>query len=113
MKQLVALLGLLVLVAGCSGRQDKALGAAFANATPTAIVALHSSSAPVVIQGQMIDKCPISGCWFVVKDRTGVIRVDTKASTFVVAEVPLHSEVTVYGKLQTSPRQIAATGVRY
>ena len=48
------------------------------------------------------------------KDKTGVVRVDTKSSGFVVTEVPLHSTVTVSGaKVAGTEPGIAATGVRY
>ena len=63
----------------------------------------------------MFEKCPTAGCWFRMRDGTGVIKVDTKAAGFVVVNVPLESKVTVAGKVTADGNdvQIEATGVRY
>lgn len=62
----------------------------------------------------MIEKCPVAGCWFIVKDATGAIKVDTKAAGFTVTDVPLNTIVTVNGRLTGSgERVLAADGVRY
>jgi uncharacterized protein YdeI (BOF family) len=101
---------------GCGGQAPHSLGAAIAAGPAVALqnLAAVRQSAPVVVEGEMIEKCPVAGCWFVLKDKTGVVRVDTKAAGFVVSEVPLHSHLTVAGTVtaDTQPR-IAATGVRY
>ena len=61
----------------------------------------------------MIEKCPTAGCWFMLRDQSGVVRVDTKAAGFVVSDIPLNTKVTVAGKVKsTAERQIAATGLR-
>ena len=68
----------------------------------------------VVLRGEMIEKCPIAGCWFKLRDATGVIKVDTKAAGFVVSDIPLHSQLTVQGSLVSSTQdEVAATGIRY
>src|SRR4028118_103184 len=51
----------------------------------------------VSLSGVMVEKCPTSGCWFRVRDETGIIRVDTRAAGFVVTNVPLQSHVTLAG----------------
>jgi uncharacterized protein YdeI (BOF family) len=104
------------LLVGCNSAPSRTLGAPFAAAAPIAVQALatHAKSSSVVVQGEMIEKCPVAGCWFVLKDRTGVVRVDTKAAGFVVSEVPLHARLTVAGTVTADSQPgIAATGVRY
>jgi hypothetical protein len=63
----------------------------------------------------MIEKCPEAGCWFVLKDDTGTIKVDTKTAGFVVVDVPLNRPLTVVGQVITNGTevQVAASGVRY
>src|SRR5438874_5846422 len=56
--------------------------------TPGAIGSLPQAAprSQVVVSGTMIEKCPVAGCWFVLRDGTGQVRVDTKAAGFVVTE---------------------------
>lgn len=72
-------------------------------------------SKPVTVKGKMIEKCPLAGCWFVMRDETGTIKVDTKAAGFTVVEVPLQTEVTITGKVvpDGAARKIQATAIRY
>jgi uncharacterized protein YdeI (BOF family) len=74
-----------------------------------------TDSTPVTIRGTMIEKCPVAGCWFVVRDQTGTIKVDTKAAGFVVVDIPLQTEVLVSGRVASegSNRIIEASGLRY
>ena len=67
----------------------------------------------MVLRGEMIEKCPVAGCWFKLRDSSGVVRVDTKTAGFVVSDVPLHTRVTVQGKIVPGARQFAASGIRY
>lgn len=66
----------------------------------------------------MIEKCPAAGCWFKLRDATGIVRVDTKNAGFVVTDVPVGTTLTVAGTPQvpaakgTEPT-LAATGLRY
>jgi uncharacterized protein YdeI (BOF family) len=104
------------LAFGCGTEPQHVLGAAFVEPAPAAIQALAAkkSASPVVVQGEMIEKCPVAGCWFVLKDKTGVVRVDTKNAGFVVSDVPLHSHLTVAGTVTPGAQPgIAATGVRF
>jgi len=48
-------------------------------------------SARVVLHGRMTQKCPVAGCWFMLHDETGTIKVDTKNAGFVVVDIPLQS----------------------
>jgi len=63
----------------------------------------------------MTKKCPVAGCWFVLKDETGTIKVDTKNAGFAVNDVPLNASLTVAGRvvMNGNERLIDATGVRY
>jgi len=94
-----AIAALPILVAtGCSHKQPVGLGPKAAQASPIAINQISAKAQNVTIAGTMIDKCPVAGCWFHVKDATGVIKVDTKNAGFVVTDVPIGSHVVVSGK---------------
>ncbi len=104
------------IIAGCHKQDPVTLGTA-PGLTSTASVKQLTSLPPqthVTLSGEMIEKCPVSGCWFVLKDKSGVVHVNTKSSGFVVAAVPLHSQVTVSGTIGTGQsKELEATGVRY
>ncbi len=59
--------------------------------------------------------CPVAGCWFRLRDGTGVIKVDTKSAGFVVVNLPLGIPMTVAGKAVAEGDEvmIEATGIRY
>ncbi len=69
----------------------------------------------MAITGEMVEKCPVAGCWFDLRDESGTMRVDTRNAGFVVLDVPLHSRMTVSGRVKASgeDRQLDAAGVRY
>ena len=101
-------------LAGCSHRQPVALGPKAAQASTIAINRISPTSKGVTIAGTMIDKCPVAGCWFHVKDSTGVIKVDTKNAGFVVTDVPVGSRVIVSGKpIKGQDGTISATHMTY
>jgi uncharacterized protein YdeI (BOF family) len=105
-----------VSFSGCHAHTDAILGAAPAAAATATVkqLAQMKNGTHVTLQGEMVEKCPISGCWFMLKDKTGVVRVDTKASGFVVAAVPLHSNMTVSGEAVAGNQPgLNAAGVRY
>jgi len=107
---------LVMMVAGCAQVKPAAvLGARPSDTPPVRIASLSKSKQPQTISGTMIDKCPIAGCWFHVKDSTGVIKVDTKNSGFVVTDVPINSHVTVTGLMRGSDddQTLTATGMSY
>jgi uncharacterized protein YdeI (BOF family) len=112
-KWLIAVAAL--LAAGCGG-PPKILGQApKGKLVPIAAVRTLAASSPALIRGKMVEKCPAAGCWFVVRDKTGLVKVDTKSAGFVVLDVPLGTEMTVVGTAAGSGdgRLIEATGVRY
>src|SRR3989442_1373249 len=106
----------LLAAIGCHQPNSTILGQA-PQGEPQTILAVTADSTPqqVTLRGVMIEKCPVAGCWFRLRDRTGTIKVDTKPAGFVVVNIPLRSEVTVSGKVVTSGNNVAleATGVRY
>ena len=114
--QLLVCVIVAIASAGCGGHSEKVLGAP-PEASPTATVKEISSVGAhksVTLRGEMTEKCPVAGCWFMLKDKTGIVRVDTKSSGFVVSDVPLHSTLTVTGAVTAgSSPGLAATGVRY
>ena len=121
---LIGVLSPWFLLAGCGQKQELIRGAA-----PTGnIVTVHDVTQPsalkatkarqnigsFVLRGEMIEKCPIAGCWFKLRDATGVIKVDTKAAGFVVSDIPLHTQMTVQGRIVSSTdTEVAAAGIRY
>ena len=111
----MALAGGLVL-SGCSSSGKSVRGVPPTDA-PIALAAAKEAhaGAPVTIHGKMIEKCPVAGCWFIVKDKSGTMRVDTKAAGWVVLDVPLNTDVTVSGKMAagTSDPTLDASGLRY
>ena len=81
------------------------------------VLAIRAGDTPpqVTINGVMVEKCPLAGCWLKVQDPSGIIKVDTKSAGFVVVNVPLETKVTVSGKIVTDGDEplIEATGLRY
>ena len=101
---------------GCSPGAPRVLGQNPADAAATlASVRQHPGSGTVTVSGVMIEKCPQAGCWFVIRDATGTLRVDTKTAGFVVVDIPLNQQLTVAGQVITNGTEVllAATGVRY
>lgn len=114
MRKLAILSLFLVPLAGCAGKQAAVLGADLPARAITAVRDLKPSAEPVTVKGTMTEKCPVAGCWFMLRDKTGIIKVDTKGAGFVVTDVPLNTEVTVTGTVPASgERLVAAKGMRY
>jgi len=114
--KLAELLAVVLLLVGCTERKLVTLGKQFEGmAIPVSTVKQTNATVAVIVSGTMIEKCPVAGCWFVLRDQTGTIRVDTKNAGFVVVDVPLKTTVLVAGRVATngSERFIDATSVRY
>lgn len=114
-RYVVGLLAGLALV-GCGPREPHVLGVA--PASEKVVTMSEAAKAPaaqkIKIEGEMVEKCPAAGCWFVLRDKTGTLRVDTKGADFVVTDVPLRTTMTVAGKIvQGETPTLAATGARY
>ena len=116
MKIIFGTLICLLLVSGCGKPQGTVLGKA-PKGQPQTILSVRAGTAPsqFTLTGVMIEKCPTAGCWFRLRDNTGVIKVDTKSAAFVVVDVPLETKITVAGKVVADGKdvQIEATGIRY
>lgn len=104
-----------LLLTGCASKQTSVLGKAPEAQAPTEVRLLSAKAGSVVnLQGEMVEKCPVAGCWFMLRDKTGTVRVDTKDAGFVVSEVPLHTQMTVRGTVASGTEVgVKASGVRY
>lgn len=111
-----AFIFLALFLFGCGQGRETILGKA-PQGTPITISSIQSkdSAATVTLHGKMVEKCPVAGCWFNLRDDTGLIKVDTKGANFVVLNVPLQTEVIVSGRVSTngSEKMIEATGISY
>lgn len=107
---------MLAVLTGCIEHKEKALGALFEGTPlPISVVKQIHADSQVVVRGKMTEKCPVAGCWFMLRDESGTIKVDTKNAGFVVVDVPLQTSLIVGGRAATNgtERFIDATGVRY
>ena len=112
----VQLVFVVALFAGCLDRKPKTMGTAFDGKSVAVATAKQSDpGSRLIVHGTMIEKCPEAGCWFVLRDESGVIKVDTKDAGFVVVDVPLQVSLTVAGRVDTNgpDRILKATGLRY
>ena len=83
---------------GCSeqGAKKDSVGSA-GKFDRLALVQKMKPKTQVTAHGTMVEKCPLAGCWFVLRDQTGTIKVDLKATKQTVINTPLNSTVTVSG----------------
>lgn len=116
MIRLTALAAAVLVLVGCSAREAATLGSAVVG-TPVPVASSQAIAveSTVVLKGTMTRKCPVAGCWFLLQDETGTIKVDTKNAGFVVVDVPLNTAMTVAGRVVTNgnERLIDATGIQY
>jgi len=109
-------LTLLLLTGACHRPSGTVLGQAPRGQPCTILAVRAGDTAPsVVLAGVMVEKCPVAGCWFRLRDQTGVIKVDTRNAGFVVVKIPLEAKVTVAGNVASDGSEVilAATGLRY
>jgi uncharacterized protein YdeI (BOF family) len=104
------------MAVACGQAKSPVLGKAPRGPVRT-ILAIRAGDTPetVTIQGRLIEKCPVAGCWFRVEDATGTIKVDTKSAGFVVTEIPLDKVLTVGGKVALEGEEtiVEATGLSH
>ena len=113
MRSRVLLVFAVVALAGCAKAGGTILGKDPGSATATPVSRLAPNK-DVTVAGVMFEKCPAAGCWFMLRDKSGVIRVDTKAAGFTVTDVPVNTEVIVKGTLKKSgERLLVASGLRF
>lgn len=112
----VAFIFLVLLTNGCSKPKGTVLGT-MPEGKPVSVLAVRAGTTPpkIILDGMMIEKCPTAGCWFRLRDGTGLIKIDTKSAGFVVVDVPLQTRVSVAGRIipDGDDVQIEATGIRY
>ena len=82
---------------------------------PVSAALAGSPDSQVLLHGVLTEKCPVAGCWFMLHDESGTIKVDTKNAGFTVVDVPLRSALVVAGRVTTNGthRIIDASGIRY
>ena len=110
-----ALLAAAIGIAGC-GHGGRTMGrASFGETIPIAGARAAGGASPVTIEGSMIEKCPVAGCWFILRDRTGAMKVDTKAAGFAVVDVPLRTRIRVAGRVREEGTEpiLEADGLSY
>ena len=111
------LLSILCLTAALGCRRQPTVLGQKPDSIPVVIASIsaRTNSPSLTVRGQIIEKCPVAGCWFYLRDQTGTIKVDTKASRFVVVKIPLGTTVVVSGKIisEGSGRILEASGLEY
>lgn len=110
---------LLLLMTGCGARPASTLGVAPDTRRVVAIKEIMTpaaSGSPVTLRGTMVEKCPVAACWFRLRDKTGIVKVDVKAANFTVGDVPVNATVTVTGTptmTKGGEPYLDATGLAY
>jgi uncharacterized protein YdeI (BOF family) len=106
----------LLLLGGCAGHRSEVRGRP-PSGPPVTVARLAGArtNGTVTVHGTMIEKCPTAGCWFVLQDDTGRVRVDLKAAGFVVTDVPTGGAVSVTGRLRRDAEEpvVVASGARF
>ena len=98
---------------GCARAGGSVLGKDPGKAAAMPVSGLKSG-VEATISGVMYEKCPAAGCWFMLRDKSGVVRVDTKGAGFTVTDVPVNTRVTVCGKVKDNGEKVLdAAGLRY
>ena len=59
----------------------------------------------VAIHGQITTQCPTTGCWALVKDGTGEIRIDTQKGAFALPPRSVGSKINVVGEVELTPNR--------
>jgi uncharacterized protein YdeI (BOF family) len=111
-----AVLSGILLLTGCAGRRAEVRGRPpTGNPVTVARLAAASVKDTVTVHGTMVEKCPAAGCWFILQDDTGRVRVDLKAAGFVVTDRPTGGAVTVTGRLRRDGEEpvVVASGARF
>jgi hypothetical protein len=113
---IVAALGLILTVYGCSKKDSGKYGQGISNYTLTKIGdilkdAKSFEGKTVTIEGKIIDECPAGG-WFDITDQTGVIYVDLHPSDVAIPQ-KVGKQVIAEGKvlIRDNKPMIVGTGV--
>lgn len=107
---------LIFSISGCVKKEADRYGQEISNRTATKVEAIlkepgNFDGKTVTIQGKIIRECP-TGCWFEVKEDSGIIYVDINPSGFAIPQ-KVGEKVIVEGKVQLRGNQptLAGTGV--
>jgi len=107
---------LIFSISGCVKKEADRYGQEISNRTATKVEAIlkepgNFDGKTVTIQGKIIRECP-TGCWFEVKEDSGIIYVDINPSGFAIPQ-KVGKKVIVEGKVQLRGNQamLAGTGV--
>lgn len=107
---------LIFSISGCVKKEADRYGQEISNRTATKVEAIlkepgNFDGKTVTIQGKIIRECP-TGCWFEVKENSGIIYVDINPSGFAIPQ-KVGDKVIVEGKVQLRGNQptLAGTGV--
>ena len=107
----------LVFLAGCRVPESLLLGVAPLETPQSTVRAMltEKHTAPLRLQGTIVEKCPVSGCWFRLKDDSGTVLVDLKPAGLTAAEIPVGTKVMAVGTVQREGDvlRLRATGIRY
>lgn len=108
------LVGVVFLFPGCA-TPKQILGNAPDVSHLAVISDSQKSKGAVTLRGKMIEKCPTAACWFRLRDKSGVAKVDVKGAYFTVTDVPVNAEVTVSGvwREDNGSSTFFATGLSY
>jgi uncharacterized protein YdeI (BOF family) len=113
---MVAALGLILTIYGCSKKDSGKYGQGISNYTITKIGAILKDAKSfdgktVTIEGKIINECPAGG-WFDITDQTGVIYVDLHPSDVAIPQ-RVGGRVMAEGKvlIRDNKPMIVGTGV--
>ncbi len=84
-------------------------------ATPIGGISADNVGETVHIEGTIVKECPHTGCWAVVRDDTGEIRIDTKKGQFALPLKREGSHIKVTGTLEQKENgdlEISATSAQ-
>ena len=108
---------LIFSTSGCGKKDEDKYGQIIQNRTTTKIETILKEPAnfdgkTVTVQGKIIRECP-TGCWFEVKENSGIIYVDLNPSGFAIPQ-KVGKTVIVEGKilLRGDQPMLAGTGVK-
>jgi hypothetical protein len=102
-----------LLFSGCWKKDADMYGEEISNHTITKVESILTSpenfeDKTVTVRGKIINECP-SGCWFEVKEDTGILYVDLNPSGFAIPQ-KVNKEVIVEGKVSVRDNQPIMTG---
>lgn len=102
-----------LLLIGCGKPESQLLGKELTDATYSSVATLKTTTVPVLLTGTVAEKCPTAGCWFRLKDDTGIVKVQLANAGFTITDVPQGAPVKVFGSYDKESGEVEATGLRW